>query len=307
METFAGNTATNSAAADQPPIRRVRGARSSPATASSARPLTATNVPGAGSDRGTIDRNGVGAAKCRTPVLVSSAARPRAMGSRAARSGVSRFTSPGCLSVVAVMLHRRRIRLASLLLNRSPPTWPAPWPPRTSDLTPPPCSAGSTPTPTPDTWPPPTAQPAGSPPSCNSSYSSATAPAAPPTATPPAATTTTNTTTTSADPPAWATANSPAKRATTPNKHPAGPSPPDPTAPSTPPPPPATPTQAHHHCHPAPTTTPHPHGSTPCSNTDSAASSSNTKPPDRPVRLTCGSADAVRMGTRRSVRDPGRL
>ncbi len=59
--------------------------------------------------------------------------------------------------------------------------------------------------------------------------------------------------------------------------------------------------------HPAPTTTPHPDAPTPQPNADSAASSSNTKPPDRPVRLTCGSADAVRMGTRRSDRDPGRL
>ena len=97
-------------------------------------------------------------------------------------------------------------------------------------------------------------------------------------------------------------------RATTPNKHPAGPSPPDPTAPSKPPPPPATPTTSPPptppgvdtphptppHRHPTRTPTPRPHPRIPGRLTAR-------------VRLTCGSADAVRMGTRRSDRDPGRL
>src|SRR5664279_2502457 len=67
IETLAGNTATNSAALAGPPQWRPAGCASSPAQASSAAPLSATNPALCGSDLGTIERKGPGRRKCNTP------------------------------------------------------------------------------------------------------------------------------------------------------------------------------------------------------------------------------------------------
>ncbi|MGH3857853.1 MAG: hypothetical protein ACRDR6_31070 [Pseudonocardiaceae bacterium] len=72
--TFAGNTATNNAAAAAPPSPRVRGTATAIATANSTTPEAAVHNRGPpGSAAGTSASNASGRTKCRVPVVVSNA------------------------------------------------------------------------------------------------------------------------------------------------------------------------------------------------------------------------------------------